>query len=261
MDDAKQPLAPNAEAHNYPALAVLDQVPGLFVRQKAQWLEEVAPACEVRNKYQIKVKPPHIDQANRDHEIRHLPMLWKAKEHSDCMPRICCHPYQELDMRITDAQEHEVLNYHRPFKCTLLCPPLLLAPQEIQCILTGGGMLGKVVQNYKCCNFSHWFNVFDATDTRIYELKIPCLQFGPNCICERFVVEIILPDTETKVGTIQNVWPGCNLRALCSKADNLEITFDTPVPSHHKAILLGGVFLIDYMFFERRNQDQQQFQA
>jgi hypothetical protein len=50
------------------------------------------------------------------------------------------------------------------------------------------------------------------------------------------------------------VYPGCSLR-LFTKADNLEINYNAAMPAEHKAILLGAVFLIDFMFFEQRQND------
>ena len=53
-----------------------------------------------------------------------------------------------------------------------------------------------------------------------------------------------------------NVWPGCNAKGLMTKADNLEVSWDSQdMIVEHKALLLSCAFLIDFMLFEKRESN------
>lgn len=216
-----------------------------------QWLEEVT-GFEKRNKYKIYPKPAGVDAAGADQFIKQNPHIWDAKEKSECCERQFCKPMHEFHMEIKDVNHHEVLEYHRPFKCTMYCWCTILCPQRIECKLKTGQELGFVEQKFKCCSFAHWFDVFiTGQEHPVYELRVGCCQCGPNMCCQRWTCDILRHGSEDIVGSICNLWPGCNIRGLCSKADNLEINFDQPMPPDHKAVLIGAVFLIDFMYFER----------
>ena len=51
------------------------------------------------------------------------------------------------------------------------------------------------------------------------------------------------------------MFPGCNFRGLCTRADNLQLAFPSTAPPEHRAALLGAAFLIDYIFFEKGTGD------
>ena len=51
--------------------------------------------------------------------------------------------------------------------------------------------------------------------------------------------------------SIKNVFPGCNFRGMCSRADNLQVAFPTTASPESRAILLGAAFMLDYLFFEQ----------
>mmetsp|Transcript_1113 Transcript_1113/g.2416 ORF Transcript_1113/g.2416 Transcript_1113/m.2416 type:complete len:262 (+) Transcript_1113:34-819(+) len=236
-------------------LFLFEQLPGLFIRQKAQWLEEFT-GFEQKNRYKMMVKTPGADQAGRDEEVRKLPVSLFAFEESTCCCRQFCGPWREFSMDILDARKEKLLVLERPFKCTILCGCCLINPQELHVKTAGGMLLGTVRQNFKICNFSHWLSVLDAAGNLLYELRIPFCQFGPNCCCTRWETEILQAGTGQIMGSIANVWPGCTVR-LCSKADNLEISYDRPMPAEHKAILLGAVFLVDMLHHEQRRGGQE----
>jgi len=64
---------------------------------------------------------------------------------------------------------------------------------------------------------------------------------------------------DKKIGDIKNCFPGCCSAQAWAKCDNFEINCAdgsrfSPVD---KVLLLGAVLLIDFMFFERRNQNDQ----
>ena len=67
------------------------------------------------------------------------------------------------------------------------------------------------------------------------------------------------PDGETEVGRISKQWTGL-LKEAFTDADNFGISFPMDLDVRCKATLIGAVFLIDYMFFEKKaNKDNDGF--
>ena len=63
--------------------------------------------------------------------------------------------------------------------------------------------------------------------------------------------KIETPDGNHTGASIKNVFPGCNFRGMCSRADNLQVAFPTTASPESRAILLGAAFMLDYLFFEQ----------
>jgi hypothetical protein len=53
-------------------------------------------------------------------------------------------------------------------------------------------------------------------------------------------------DMKTDVGSIKNVWPGCNARGLCCGAsiDNYVVNLPPDATADQKALLLTALFLV-----------------
>eukprot|EP00735_Rhodelphis_limneticus_P009905 TRINITY_DN288_c0_g1::TRINITY_DN288_c0_g1_i1::g.1571::m.1571 TRINITY_DN288_c0_g1::TRINITY_DN288_c0_g1_i1::g.1571 ORF type:complete len:283 (+),score=118.09,sp/Q3ZBG9/PLS2_BOVIN/27.99/6e-19,Scramblase/PF03803.10/2.5e-29 TRINITY_DN288_c0_g1_i1:58-849(+) len=249
-------MVPQMQAAPLDFWGALDNTDGLFIKQKVQWLEEIVGGlCEKRNKYRVVMKPStvgSIEQLSND-QFSNLP-FFMAKEESEMIQRICCGPYREFNITLK-AGDQPMLKFFRPFKCTILLGCFLLYPQEIQVTIPNGPALGSVVQNFKCCSCNYLFDVKDAQGSKLYEIRGYMMQCGPNMCCKKFYFELYNTNDQL-VGTIENVFPGCNLRGLCSKADNLQVLLNQKIPKEHKALLLGAVFLIDFMFFEKNEKEE-----
>jgi hypothetical protein len=63
------------------------------------------------------------------------------------------------------------------------------------------------------------------------------------------------PDGETEVGKISKQWSGL-LREAFTDADNFGISFPMDLDVRMKAVLLGAMFLIDFMFFEKAKNEE-----
>ncbi len=57
-------------------------------------------------------------------------------------------------------------------------------------------------------------------------------------------------DDRSEIGVITKQWSGL-LREGWTDADNFGVTFPVDLDVRMKAVLLGAVFLIDFMFFEK----------
>jgi hypothetical protein len=97
--------------------------------------------------------------------------------------------------------------------------------------------------------------VFDAHGQLIYKLAAYFGQCGPNCCCREFEFTIETPDGTDTGASIKNVFPGCNFRGLCTRADNLQVAFPPTASPEQRAVLLGATFFIDYLFFEKAVKD------
>ena len=100
---------------------------------------------------------------------------------------------------------------------------------------------------------------FDITDS---EGNVALIIKGPWCTfsCGGDVdFRVLTPDGETEVGRISKQWTGL-LKEAFTDADNFGISFPMDLDVRCKATLIGAVFLIDYMFFEKKaNQDNDGF--
>jgi len=77
--------------------------------------------------------------------------------------------------------------------------------------------------------------------------------FAPSICCPVRTIDILTPDeNETKVGSIVNVFPGCNIRAWRGTADNYILNFPEAASPTDKLNLLGALVLVEYMVFEKK---------
>ncbi|XP_004930221.1 phospholipid scramblase 1 [Bombyx mori] len=74
-------------------------------------------------------------------------------------------------------------------------------------------------------------------------------------IMDNFNNEVYSKDGETKVGKITKSWSGFAREAF-TDADNFGISFPMDLDVKIKAVLLGACFLIDFMFFEKGNNNR-----
>ncbi|XP_077865055.1 phospholipid scramblase 1-like [Saccoglossus kowalevskii] len=70
-------------------------------------------------------------------------------------------------------------------------------------------------------------------------------------------VQVLSTDGATQVGKISKQWSGM-VKEMFTDADNFGITFPMDLDVNMKAVMLGACFLIDFMFFEKSgNKDDQ----
>ena len=72
------------------------------------------------------------------------------------------------------------------------------------------------------------------------------------CFFNRFQVKDM---NDQKIGKISKQWSGL-FREAFTDTDNFGINFPLNLPVKHKAILIGATFLIDFMFFEKSNNQE-----
>ena len=82
---------------------------------------------------------------------------------------------------------------------------------------------------------------------------------GPFCtfsICGDVEFKVMSPDGSAEIGKISKQWTGL-LKEAFTDADNFGISFPMDLDVRMKATLLGALFLIDFMFFEKKQNEEQ----
>lgn len=218
-----------------PGLEYLSQIDQLLVKQQVELLEAFT-GFETNNKYKV--------QNSMGQQV------YFAAEDTECCTRICCGPARPFDIKILDNSQREVIHLARPFRCTsCLCPCFL---QELEVTSPPGTPIGYVVQKWSLC--APKFEIQDAGRNPVLLIE------GPICtinMCGDIEFEVLALDGTTNVGKISKQWSGLG-KELFTDADNFGITFPMDLDVKIKAVMLGACFLIDFMFFEKSgNQDQQ----
>mmetsp|Transcript_13102 Transcript_13102/g.36862 ORF Transcript_13102/g.36862 Transcript_13102/m.36862 type:complete len:288 (-) Transcript_13102:90-953(-) len=255
----------------------LAPVPAVMVRQKLQVFEQFCPACEKKNFYRVGAigteavhNPPDGDAFNA------MNPHFVAQEDSSCACRFWCGNMRKFELLVSqaagrDASGQPLLRMERPFRCTLCCFGCIANPQELNVSTQDGVFLGRVVQDWNCgrcielCCFPGGFYYFQVQgptgETNFYvRQKYPTLCNGcvnccaPSCCNKAWVIDILDADGETVLSSMKNVFPGFNCRWV-SDASNLVMEFPAKATPEQKSVLLGALFLIEYIFFEKQKQD------
>jgi len=196
-----------------------------------------------------------------------------AKEESGCCARICCQGSREFTLGIhlgSETSGKKVLTYDRPWNCTW-CP--CCCQQEIIATNSNNEKIGSVRQEWRCFSLcfgcgKDYFHVLDKDGQINYVIKrdLCCTSNmcgSPNCCCQEHHFSIMDPKEETELGSLDNIWPGCNCRGVCipQLIDNYRLVFPQGATTNQKATLLAGLFLMDYIYFENGDQDPKDLEA
>lgn len=217
-----------------PGLEYLVQVDQLLVKQKFELLEALC-GCEGKNKYKIKNSMGQ--------------QVFYAKEDTNCCTRNCCGPTRPFDMIITDNNEREVLHLSRPLRCQSCLFPCFL--QELEVSDSNGVVIGRVEQEWSIC--APKFAIYDQSNQLVLRMKGPVCTFS---ICGDVEFDIVSPDESMEVGKISKQWSGLAREAF-TDSDNFGISFPMDLDCRMKATLIGAMFLIDFMFFEKAGNKEE----
>lgn len=216
-------------------LEYLSQMQGLMVKQQSS-LTEVVTGLDTNNKYTI------MNMAGAQ--------CYLALEDSDTCERMCCGARRGFQFRIVDNMGAEVIHVTRPFKCAGGCGILAFccecAKQRVSVEAPPGTPIGYVKQAG-----SWWKPKFDILDEKretILKIEGPCcILDGAMCCGDSHFVLKTLDGTD--IGKVSKKYAGF-VRELGTTADNFGIDFPLDLSVKVKAILLGALLLIDFMYFE-----------
>lgn len=227
--------------------AILAMQKKLFIKQKIELLE-VLTGFETENRYEV------YDGTKSQH-------LFKAKEVSDCCARICCANMRAFNMGVMMAGFKDLsaswLTYSRPFKCVFPCcnRPVLYAKKCVPAAAEGVPHFASSTNPFACCSMV--FEIRNDKDEVVYRVDGSSCQAGMFCMCpcspcNKITFPILPADgSPVQLGVIEKQWSGCGKEAF-TDADNFFIEFPDGATPEMKAIMLGTVFLIDFLYFENK---------
>ncbi|ESN94035.1 hypothetical protein HELRODRAFT_87723 [Helobdella robusta] len=224
-----------------PGLEYLSQIDQLLVHQQVEIMEMVT-GWEACNKYQVKNT---LGQ-----------QVYFASEESDACARQCCGASRGFVMHISDNFGVEIVRVRREFNCCACyscCANLDCCKMEISIEAPVGQVVGYATQNRSC--LTPRYTISDACREPIFKLT------GPKCICQGICCT---QDVEFKISTLNEAdvigkiskqWSGFG-REVYTDADNFSISFPLDLDAKMKATLLGTLFLIDFMYFEQKQNNR-----
>jgi len=178
--------------------------------------------------------------------------LWCLRNPCLCCDCICwcchstCASRRSFTMTLTAGSSENplVLEMERP--CRSDCLPCCL--QKIS-VRDKGGLLGSVQQTSDCVlpfTMCGLFQISDSSQEVIYTIRTPCVL--TTCCCTEVAFDIL--DKEgNEVGKIVKQSENVAKEAF-TDADRFMIIFPADCNAEMKAVLLGALFLFDYLFYE-----------
>jgi hypothetical protein len=243
----------NIPPEAFSGYSILERLPGLFIKQKPQYLEAMT-GIEQENVYYVHGSDKQGDKDGFK--------LLKAKEKSGWCSRNCLpadiRPFKiKVEHELYPKNGQNFLSMDKEFRCACLC--FNRPEMEVRHVENNSDeRLGKIVQPFFCCNKG--LSVHDKSDTHIYTVVASCCQLGFFCnapceSCQTINFEIKNAGGET-VGSLQKQSPGC-AKQLLTDADNFSLIFPQNATVQEKSLLLSSVILMDFAYFESKQGPNQ----
>ena len=197
----------------------LTGVDSLIIQQKKEW-GEILTGFETKNKYAV------MDDAGRQ-------LYYAAEVGGNFLVRMFLKAWRPFEIAVVKPDNEIALGLKSPFRFYF---------REIAVHDASGQQLGRIERNFSILRRK--YTVYDNQDQELFEL------FGP--ILHPWTFEI--RKDEQTLGKITKKWSGL-LKEGFTDADNFGVTFPADWSNNIKAILLGAVFLIDFVHFENKNNN------
>ena len=195
----------------------LKQASTLIVRQQKEW-GEILTGFETKNKYQV------VDHFSN-------PLLEAQEEGGSALTtitRLFLKALRPFTIDLFSPQGAGLFKLTRPFRFYF---------HELDVSQSNGAPLGKIKRRFAILR--RIYSVVDRNGNEIFEL------FGP--LLHPWTFQIKKGGQE--LGKITKKWSGLAKESF-TDADNFGISFPEGIDISQKAVLLGAVFLIDFVHFE-----------
>jgi len=193
----------------------IESLEALVIRQRKEW-SEILTGFEARNRYEI------MDTSGQ--------MLYTAAElEGSFWTRVLLKAIRPFTIYIMEQGGRRVLILDRPFTFYF---------HRLEILDPNRRILGTIQRRFSILRRK--YSVLDDLGMEIFQL------YGPILHPWTFIIRI----GDREVGKITKKWSGL-LKEAFTKADNFGITFPTGIDLIRKSLLLGAVFLIDFVHFER----------
>jgi uncharacterized protein YxjI len=213
---AQQADSSNA-ASDDPELRDLAEASALIVRQQKEW-GEILTGFETANKYEI------MDHLNK----RVMEVHEESGSTMTAITRMFLKALRPFTIHLFSPGGSGLFKLNRPFRFYF---------HELDVCQSNGAPVGKVKRRFAVLR--RIYSVFDRNGNEIFQL------FGP--LLHPWTFQIRRGGEE--LGKITKKWSGL-VKESFTDADNFGITFPQGIDLSQKAILLGAVFLIDFVHFE-----------
>lgn len=197
----------------------LAQANVLIIRQQKEW-GEILTGFETKNRYEVM-----------DHFSN--PMMQAQEEGGSAMAaitRLFLKALRPFTMHLFSTQGAGLFKLTRPFRFYF---------HELDVCKSNGAPLGTIKRRFAILR--RIYSVFDRNGNEMFEL------FGP--LLHPWTFQIKKGGQE--LGKITKKWSGLAKESF-TVADNFGIAFPKGIDLCQKAVLLGAVFLIDFVHFENR---------
>lgn len=195
----------------------LAQAQTLIIRQQKEW-GEILTGFETKNRYEV------VDHLSN-------PLIEALEEGDSVMAtitRLFLKALRPFTMHLFSPQGTGLFKLTRPFRFYF---------HELDVCRPNGAPLGKIKRRFAVLR--RIYTVFDRNGNQMFEL------FGP--LLHPWTFQIKKGGQE--LGKITKKWSGL-VKESFTDADNFGITFPQGIDLSQKAVLLGAVFLIDFVHFE-----------
>ena len=188
---------------------------GLVVRQIKEWGEILTP-FETRNRYSVS-------DATTDAELG-----FAAEEAGSMIMRSLLKSWRPFRIAVLDKAGQTLLSIRRPFRFYF---------HEAEVRGTGDAPLGTIVRQFSVIR--RIYSVLDPNGVEV------CRLFGP--LLRPWTFNVMVHGTES--GQIRKKWGGL-LKEGFTDADTFGVTFPPQFDARLRGLILGAVFLIDFVHFE-----------
>lgn len=192
----------------------LKSLQSLVVQQKKEW-GEIITGFETKNRYAIS------DEGGRQ-------LYWAAEE-SSTIARLFLKALRPFSIHILSMEGRPVINAEKPFRFYF---------HEMTVFSAEGNPMGCVKREFSLLEKK--FTITGAQGGEMYSIRAPLLH--------PWTFTVSKGGMET--GKIVKKWSGLGKEAF-TDADNFSVTFPQGAGPDEKAALLGALFLIDMVYFEK----------
>ncbi len=190
-----------------------------IIQQRKEW-GEILTGFETKNKYAI------MDEQGEQ-------LMMAAEVGTGFLSRNFLKSLRPWTIHVMDNDSNQLLLLKRTFRFYF---------HEVQIQDAAGTVLGSVKRQWSWVR--RIYKVFDAAGTERFTL------FGP--FLHPWTFNIMQGSAE--IGKITKKWSGLG-KEIFTRADNFGLTYPANLDSQDKDLLLGAVFLIDFVHFEQSNNN------
>ncbi|XP_071839611.1 phospholipid scramblase 1-like [Apostichopus japonicus] len=222
-----------------PGLEYLANIDQLIVKQSVELFEAVT-GIDCKNRYTI---------ANSMGQ-----QVYFAYEESAFCMRFCCNQARSFTMHIVDNMSREVIRISRPFQCCAGCCWCISGQNccafRINIESPPGNPVGYVYQG--CSGWKPKYHVHDDNMEEVLTIQGPCVPCQCCCGCTGDIHFRFFSNDGEEIGAVTKVWNGV-VKEMCTNADTFSLTFPKDLDVKQKATILGAMFLIEFMYYEKSN--------